>query len=71
MGYINGGKEKNFPLHHYTHWHEQVIIQMLLGDAVLLVQLWSHREMNVDYSSSREAINTHTLPVTSGGVFLM
>lgn len=42
---------------------------MLLGDAVLLVQLWSHREMNVDYSSNREAINTHTLPVTAGGGF--
>jgi len=66
---ISGGKENNFPLLHYAHRHEQVIIHMLSRDAVLLIQLRSLREMNVDYSSNREAINTHTLPVTSGGFF--
>lgn len=42
---------------------------MLLRNAVLLVQLFGVTEMNVDYSSNREAINTHTLPVTSAVFF--
>lgn len=69
--YISRGSEKNFHLLHYTHWHEQVIIQMLLRNAVLLVQLFGVTEMNVDYSSNREAINTHTLPVTSAVFFFL